>query len=94
MQTESDFYPRPLWWCNNATQPKTLTITKPHSDAKEWIVQRCINAWKNVYEDWPGYDVPMTRDEVSEALIECDKKWLEYEFRGHRVKIGSLSSRI
>ncbi|MFN7096454.1 MAG: hypothetical protein ACK4PR_02675 [Gammaproteobacteria bacterium] len=94
MHTESDFYPRPIWRCSNTIKPKALAVPESPSDAKEWIVQRCIDAWKNIYEDWPGYDAPKTRDEVLEALAECNKKWLEYEFRGHRVKIDSLFSRI
>lgn len=27
-----------------------------------WIIQRCINAEKNHYENWPGYcETPMAR---------------------------------
>ena len=34
-----------------------------------WIIQRCINAFKNHYEDWPGYcENPMTRIEMIQAL--------------------------
>jgi hypothetical protein len=36
---------------------------------KIWIIQRCINAWKNQYEDWPGYcENPMIYDEMHIAL--------------------------
>lgn len=57
---------------------------------KVWIIQRCINAWKNQYEDWPGYcENPMTYDEMRTALKECDDKWgtsHDYEFRGHNIQ--------
>lgn len=53
---------------------------------RAWVIQRCINAWQNLYEDWPGYcENLMTRDEMMNALKECNEKWLNYEFRGHRV---------
>lgn len=53
---------------------------------REWIVQRCINAFRNEYEDWTGYcERPMTRDEMKAALAECAERWPEYGFRGHNV---------
>lgn len=58
---------------------------------KIWIIQRCINAWENSYEDWPGFcDQLMTRDEMIEALRECEQKWPNYEFRGHNKSHLSL----
>lgn len=52
---------------------------------REWIIQRCIDAFKNQYEDWSGYcEKPMTRDEAMIALKECEEKW-SYEFRAHKV---------
>ena len=58
---------------------------------KEWIVQRCVNAYKNQYEDWTGYcEHLMTRDEVDVALKECCDKWPDDEFRGHRVIIDGV----
>ena len=53
---------------------------------RAWIIQRCINAYRNEYEDWPGYcERLMTRDEMLVALAECNERWTEHEFRGHHV---------
>lgn len=53
---------------------------------KIWIIQRCLDAWQNKYEDWPGYcEKPMNRQEMLDALKECDEHWPEYEFRGHNI---------
>lgn len=53
---------------------------------KVWIVQRCIDASTNRYEDWPGYcEQPMTHDDIMNALIECEEKWPDYSFRGHNI---------
>ncbi len=53
---------------------------------KVWIVQRCINVWKDLNEDWPGYcDKPMTYYGMRKALEECGEKWPRYEFRGHNL---------
>ena len=46
----------------------------PHP-RREWIVQKCNNAFRNDYEAWPGYDRPITREQMIEALDECDRKW-------------------
>ena len=55
-------------------------------EPREWIIQRCINAFRNEYEDWPPYaEKLMTRTEMLEALEECAKQWPEHEFRGHNV---------
>ena len=53
---------------------------------KVWIVQRCIDAWTNHYENWPDYcEEPMTCDAIMNALIECEKKWPDLSFRGHNI---------
>jgi len=53
---------------------------------KEWIIQRCINAFNNEYEDWTGYcETLLSRDEMASKLKECELKWPEHEFRGHRI---------
>lgn len=53
---------------------------------RAWIIQRCINAFRNEYEDWPGYcERLMTREEMLVALSECAERWPEHEFRGHHV---------
>jgi len=52
----------------------------------EWIIQRCINAFRNEYQDWAPYaNRLMTRTEMLQALEECSHKWPQYEFRGHNV---------
>lgn len=57
------------------------------SQEKIWIIQCCINAFKDQYENWPNYsEQPMTRDQMTRALKECNKKWPGYEFRGHNIK--------
>lgn len=54
--------------------------------ARAWIIQRCINAFRNEYQDWPGYcERLMTREEMRVALVECSARWPEHEFRGHHV---------
>jgi hypothetical protein len=59
---------------------------KTSADTREWIIQRCINAFKNEYQDWPGYrERLLTREEMLVALKECDQLWPDYEFRGHKV---------
>ena len=57
------------------------------SDAhRAWVIQRCINAFRDEYEDWPGYcETLMTRDEMQAALAECAERWPDYGFRGHNV---------
>jgi hypothetical protein len=53
---------------------------------RQWIIQRCIDAFANHYEDWPGYcEKLMTRDEMRRALDECAERWPGYAFRGHNV---------
>lgn len=54
---------------------------------KSWIIQRCINAFADKYENWPGYfERLMTREEMRVALEECNQRWPEYQFRGHNVR--------
>lgn len=58
----------------------------PNSSERAWIIQRSVNAFRNDYEDWPGYcERLLTRPEMLAALEECEKKWPGYEFRGHNV---------
>jgi hypothetical protein len=53
---------------------------------RQWIVQRRISAVKNDYEDWPGYcERLLTRDEMLQAVKECEHKWPDHAFRGHNV---------
>src|SRR5882724_4450195 len=64
----------------------TPVTSKISADSKEWIIQRCINAFKNQYQDWPGYcERLLNREEMLVALKECDQLWPDYEFRGHKV---------
>ena len=56
-----------------------------------WIIQRCIDAWTNHYENWQGYcEKLMSREEMMVALKECDEKWPEFEFRGHNTTHESV----
>lgn len=53
---------------------------------REWIIQRCINAFRDEYEDWPGYcERLLTREEMKAALAECNERWPDNAFRGHNV---------
>lgn len=55
-------------------------------EPREWIVQRCISAARDQYEDWPGYcERLLTREEMLAALAECEATWPGYQFRGHNV---------
>lgn len=59
---------------------------KNNNQERKWVIQRCINAWTNQYENWPGFcEKTLTRAEMMTALKKCDKKWPEYEFRGHNI---------
>ncbi len=54
---------------------------------REWIIQRAIDEWRNLWENWPGYSESlMTREEMMVALKACDERWTAYQFRGHNVK--------
>lgn len=52
----------------------------------EWIIERCLNAWNNEYEAWPGFcERLITEPEMLAALRECARRWPDEEFRGHNV---------
>ena len=56
------------------------------NEKREWIIQRCVSAVQNDYQDWPKYSEGlMTQDEMKAALAECSRKWPRFEFRGHNV---------
>jgi hypothetical protein len=71
-----------------------------HSEKPErqWIIQRCINAFENYYEDWPGYcKTLLTYDQMRAALDACNEQWPDLEFRGHNAvnqKPGSDRLRV
>lgn len=55
-----------------------------------WIIQRCIDAFTNHYESWSGYcEIPMSRNEMIQALEECVRRWPNYRFRGHNIQFVS-----
>lgn len=42
-----------------------LSADNKETSSPEWIIQRCINAFRNEYQDWPDYcERLMTRDEM------------------------------
>jgi hypothetical protein len=52
----------------------------------EWIIQRRIHAFRDEYEDWPGYcERLLTREEMKAALAQCNERGTDYAFRGHNV---------
>src|ERR1039458_8347433 len=51
----------------------------------EWIVQRCLNAFGNEYEDWTPRNELMTREEMLEQLFVAELRFPKYQFRGHNV---------
>lgn len=58
-------------------------MTEP---SREWIIQRCINAFRDEYENWPGFcELLLTREEMKAQLAECNERWPDYAFRGHNV---------
>lgn len=63
-----------------------ISVQKPDLTKRAWIIQRCINASRNKYEDWPGYcERLLTYPEMLAKLKECERKWTQHEFRGHNV---------
>ena len=64
-----------------------------HDQEKKWVIQRCIDAWTNHYENWPGFcEKALTYAEMMVALKKCDENWPEYEFRGHNIHHVSHST--
>jgi hypothetical protein len=62
------------------------TPTPDRSEERAWIIQRCISASRNQYEDWPGYcERLLSRAEMLSALQACEHRWPDYAFRGHNV---------
>jgi hypothetical protein len=63
------------------------------TESRDAIIQRCLNAFRNEYEDWPGYcERLLTKAEMLDALAECEAKWPGYQFRGHNVANQSPGS--
>jgi hypothetical protein len=59
---------------------------------EDWIIQRFIRLAKageaeDVYETWPGYGTAMTQAAAEQALDECVRRWPDFEFRAHRVRM-------
>lgn len=55
-------------------------------EAKEWVIQKCNDAFTNNYENWPGYsETLLTKEEMLKVLAECENKWPTLSFRGHNV---------
>jgi hypothetical protein len=67
------------------------SVTPPKILTDDWIVQRAVrirleSEGGNIYEPWPGYAQPMTRDQAFMALEVCKERWPDQEFRAHRVR--------
>ncbi|MFM0742160.1 hypothetical protein PQQ51_33470 [Paraburkholderia xenovorans] len=65
-------------------------MTVPLTD--HWIIQRFVRLARageseDVYEPWPGYDKAMTQADAERALDECVRRWPDFEFRAHRVRV-------
>lgn len=73
--------------CDECDRASRVPPPDPNdTSARQWIIQRCINAFRNEYEDWPGYcERLMNRSEMMTALYKCELDWPEHEFRGHNV---------
>lgn len=58
----------------------------------EWIIERFVR-WarpgedEDLYEPWPGYSKGMPRAVALQALEECARRWPDFEFRAHRVRL-------
>ncbi|QMI49926.1 hypothetical protein [Burkholderia sp. MBR-1] len=59
----------------------------------DWIIQCAIPrqsppvAGADAYVPWPGYSRPMTADAAVNALLECEDRWPDREFRAHRLTV-------
>ncbi|CAD6562170.1 hypothetical protein LMG27952_07697 [Paraburkholderia hiiakae] len=65
-------------------------MTVPLTD--DWIIERFVRLARpgegdDVYEPWPGYDKAMSQAEAERALDECVRRWPDFEFRAHRVRV-------
>lgn len=60
---------------------------KADKNERKWIIQRCISAARNEYQNWPNYcEQTLTYQQMLDALKECEQRWPSYEFRGHVVR--------
>ncbi|MGF6440686.1 GNAT family N-acetyltransferase [Paraburkholderia youngii] len=71
-------------------QRRQLNHDSPSPD--HWIIQRFVRPAKagegeDVYEPWPGYDKAMTQPDAERALDECVRRWPDFEFRAHHVRV-------
>lgn len=58
-----------------------------HTARKVWIVQRCLDFYQDMYENWEGYcEEPMSCLEALKALHACKEKWPQYRFRLNYLK--------
>jgi hypothetical protein len=58
----------------------------------DWSVERIVRHAKpgegeDVYEPWPGPEKAMAQAEAERALGECVRRWRDFEFRAHRVRV-------
>jgi hypothetical protein len=65
-------------------------MTVPLTD--NWIIERFVRLARageseDVYEPWPGYDKAMTQADAERALDDCVRRWPDFEFRAHRVRV-------
>lgn len=65
-------------------------MTAPLTD--DWIIERFVRLARpgegeDIYEPWPGYDKAMPQADAERALDECVRRWPDFEFRAHRVRV-------
>jgi len=61
-----------------------------------WIIQRCINAFRNEYQDWPGYcERLLTRDEMLVALaVTATGRRMERSSQTSGLRVVSSGKRL
>ncbi|TCG01068.1 hypothetical protein BZM26_09965 [Paraburkholderia strydomiana] len=65
-------------------------MTVPVTD--DWIIERFVRLARpgegeDIYEPWPGYDKAMPQTDAERALDDCARRWPDFEFRAHRVRV-------
>lgn len=65
---------------------RTTALSIEQATVRAWITHRCIDAFRNEYEDWRCCcERSMTREEMLRALAKCEAHWPDYAFRGHHM---------
>jgi hypothetical protein len=47
---------------------------KTEAERPAWIVQRCVDVASNTYQDFPGYEKPLTMKQAMEAIDALEQR--------------------